>query len=108
MITKFNIFENYVSTYADFKFLEAGDILIAKSDVYIRHFTGSMKWMTPIIGYYGDKLFIKKGRTKKVSKIDHNGIHLSGFSPGISVEFLHEFFIIKDIELKKSMNKYNL
>jgi len=110
-ILKFDkFFEEYESPIEDFISLEVGDKLIAKNDVYIRRSRGSeLNYLTPsILDVYGDRLFVKKGRTKKISKIDYNGIHLSGFSSGLTIHNLYKFFTIKNGEFLSDTHKYNL
>lgn len=109
MITKFKIFEEYETTLQDFDNLIVGDILIAKNDIYINYPNNIQKnYRGTELSFFGDKLFIEKGKKKKISKIIKGNIFLSGFRFPVDKMTLHILFDIKNSELKKDINKYNL
>jgi hypothetical protein len=111
MIKLFEHFIDYESSKDDFNFIETGDTLIAKCNVYISqpHMMCSKK-----LSYFGEKLFAKKG-SKKIAKKGYEGsgnsITLNGFNGSLDNEILAKFFTIKDqdkIETLKNIKKYNL
>ena len=108
-IKKYEEYSEYNElTIDDYKFLQAGDILIAKEDVYTDKPVGSDKhWRSTRLSFFGDKIFVRKGRTKKIKSVGYN-FKLSGFSPGVDIETIMKLFTIKDVELMRSMRKYNL
>ena len=109
MITNFKIFEEYDCTLDDFYNLEVGDILIAKNDIFIDYPNKIQRnYRLPELTFFGDKLFIQEGKKKKVSKIEPYGVVLSGFGYYIDFKTIHKLFNIKNAELKKDINKYNL
>lgn len=109
MITNFKIFEEYESTLDDFNNIEVGDILIAKHDIFIDYPNNIQKnYRGTELAFFGDKIFMYKGKKKKVSKISQEGIYLSGFRHPVKNQTLHKLFDIKDGELKRDIKKYNL
>ena len=95
----------------DYWNLTAGDILIGKKDVYTKKPIGTDKnWTSTrlVSGWEGDKLFVPKGGKKKIRKIEYGRFYLSGFSPGVDVETIREFFTIKEGKIKQDIRKYNL
>lgn len=109
MITNFKIFESYKDTEEDFLNIEVGDILIAKHDIFIDYPNNIQKnYRGTELAFFGDKLFLVKGKNKKVSKISYDGIHLSGFRFPVDIKTLHKLFDIKNVELKRDAKKYNL
>jgi len=98
-------------TLSDYWSLEAGDILIARKDIYTRKPIGSeSNWTSTrlVRSWDGDKLFVPEGGKKKIRKVKYVQFYLSGFSPGVDVETLMTFFTIKDGQLKKDIRKYNM
>ena len=135
MITLFEDFESehYIATEDDFNFVEPGDVLIAKCDIYItkkKHKHYSTKSKTSIVidknkypekpymcprelSLSGDKLFVKKGskKTVKKDKYGYDRFKLTGFNGRLSNEVLSKLFTIKDkdkIENLKNIKKFNL
>jgi hypothetical protein len=107
MITNFKIFEE--STLDDFNYLQVGDILIAKDDIFISYPNYiERNFRSKKISFFGDKLFLLKGKKKKISKIIKGNIFLSGLNFPVDINTLDKLFTIKDVELKKDMKKYNL
>lgn len=110
MITLFEDFESehYIASEDDFNFIEPGDILIAKDDVYL----SKPHMMCPRrLAFSGEKLFAKKGSKKLVKKGKFQSIALNGFNGILDNHILAKFFTIKDknkIETLKKMKKYNL
>ena len=104
------LYEEYEDSIEDFENLKEGDILIAKDDIYVKYPKGAeINYKSPIICFYGDKLFMKKGRTKKVKIYKYGtGFYLSGFPGLISTEKLKKYFTIKNGELLNIANKFNL
>lgn len=105
------IYEEYQDSIDDFKYLNDGDILIAKYDIYINLPKGvEVNYMAPKLSLYGDKLFIKKGGYKKVKKFkySYSGIYLSGFKYEIHEEKLQRYFTIKNGDILKNTRKFNL
>ena len=110
MITLFEDFnsENYIASEEDFNFIEPGDTLIAKCDIYF----SKPHYMVPKkLAYGGEKLFAKKGSKKKVLKSKYGGIKLNGFNVELSNNTLNKFFTIKNkdkIETLKNIKKFNI
>ena len=111
MITLFEDFESehYIATEDDFNFVEPGDVLIAKHNIYIRK-----PYMCPReLSLSEDKLFVKKGskKTVKKDKYGYDRFKLTGFNGRLSNEVLSKLFTIKDkdkIENLKNIKKFNL
>jgi hypothetical protein len=109
------LYEDYEDSIEDFENLKKGDILISKYDIYIKYPKGfQVNYMSPILSLFGDKLFVTKGRTKKVKIVDNSGrnssgpIYLSGYNCPISIEKIQKYFTIKNGEILKSTNKFNI
>jgi len=103
------IYEDYQDSIEDFVNLKEGDILIAKYDIYIRLPKGvEVNYNSPKLSLFGDKLFVKKGKNKKITKNTMGGIYLTGFNHLVPDEKLQRYFTIKNGELLKNMRKFNL
>ena len=105
MITLFEDFESehYIATEDDFNFVEPGDVLIAKHNIYIRK-----TYMCPReLSLSGDKLFVKKGskKTVKKDKYGYDRFKLTGFNGRLSNEVLSKLFTIKDKDKGQAQNE---